>query len=42
MASKKERNDERLSRVPRPGEVVAARCGFCDGRGIYPFGHPSS
>jgi len=45
MASEKERNDERLSgakHAPRPGEVVAARCGLCGGRGIYPFGHPSS
>ena len=25
-----------------PGTVVAARCGFCGGSGIYPFGHPPS
>lgn len=42
MASEEERNDERLSHAPRPGEVVAVRCGFCGGRGIYPFGHPPS
>ncbi|MCG2769708.1 MAG: hypothetical protein L6435_15220 [Anaerolineae bacterium] len=42
MASEEERNDERLRRAPQPGEVVAVRCGFCGGRGIYPFGHPPS
>ena len=26
----------------RPGELVVVRCGFCGGRGIYPFGHPPS
>ena len=31
-----------LSRGCQPGEVMAVHCGFCDGQGIYPFGHPPS
>ena len=42
MASEKAHDDERPGRDVQPGEVVAVRCGFCDGRGIYPFGHPPS
>ena len=31
-----------LSRGCQPGEVMAVHCGFCDGQGVYPFGHPPS
>lgn len=27
---------------PEPGEVVHVVCAFCQGRGLYPFGHPPS
>jgi len=35
-------DEKNLSRGLQPGEVVAAHCGFCDGQGVYPFGHPPS
>ncbi|MCG2769047.1 MAG: hypothetical protein L6435_11795 [Anaerolineae bacterium] len=34
--------DEREGHGARPGEMVKVTCPFCRGRGIYPFGHPSS